>query len=472
MKYKRKFYSGSTGDIKNLERHFSLMAEKGWMIDNIGTFFHRYKSTTPCKLRFYVDILPQIGAFDYPDNENAQDYRSLCEEAGWKYVTADRGINVFYTETDAEPIPLHTDNRIQNRIFLKHYIKYELLLYSIMLLLLLFVSLPLSSPHSIPFADFATAALLNDFLLFATLGFPILIIGLALQIFAGIIWLFRTLYALKRGFPLPVTGYRTGRAISGLLTAGIIILILCVIIGIILDGSPALIVTLAINLSGVIIGSIFRYRIKTKKNDKGTNILQFVGVLIGAAILSIIVNISIIPQFHSFDWWTPNPSLEYRAAIMGDRPIITLDALGIEPGPNASFLVTDEGGSIAVPVSYLYREDDPVSSALWNTVSTRAHRTRHNIIAYLFFRAAIAPFETLEGYHRMDEDEAALWGADEGVLVYTERFLFTTSLTHIPGTTNLILLQGQTVLHVMIAFDDAEFDIELLRYAVLDVLTN
>ena len=65
-KYMRQAYMGTIGDMKTLEHHFTLMAEQGWMIDKIGMVTHRYRAVEPCKKRFFVDILPQITAFDYP----------------------------------------------------------------------------------------------------------------------------------------------------------------------------------------------------------------------------------------------------------------------------------------------------------------------------------------------------------------------------------------------------------------------
>ena len=80
--YLRQMYMGTVGDMKTLEQHFSSMAEKGWMIDKVGSFAHRFRAIEPGKKRFFVDFLPQITAFDYPENEDALDYRSYCEKSG------------------------------------------------------------------------------------------------------------------------------------------------------------------------------------------------------------------------------------------------------------------------------------------------------------------------------------------------------------------------------------------------------
>jgi len=118
--YKYQAYIGTLADIKNLEIRFSEMAEKGWMIDKIDPLSLRYREVEPCKKRFFVDLLPQITVFDYPENEDARDYRGICEDSGWTFVTASRQLHIFCAdrETPAPP-PIHTDNRLQAKIYLK-----------------------------------------------------------------------------------------------------------------------------------------------------------------------------------------------------------------------------------------------------------------------------------------------------------------------------------------------------------------
>ena len=110
--YMRQVYMGTIGDMKTLEQHFAEMAAKGWMIDKIGLFAHRYYAIEPCEKRFFVDFLPQITAFDYPENEDAQEYRRICEESGWRFIAANKQFHIFCADGDnPAPVPIHTDNR-------------------------------------------------------------------------------------------------------------------------------------------------------------------------------------------------------------------------------------------------------------------------------------------------------------------------------------------------------------------------
>lgn len=161
---RRQVYMGVVGDMKNLEHHFSLMAEQGWMIDCLGVFTHRYRAIEPCKKSFFVDFLPQITAFDYPENEDAQDYRAMCEASGWTFITANKQFHVFCAEGNTPaPTPIHTDNKIQARIYLKASRKYEIGMFFISLLMLWFFS-PLNR---------GVELFLSDMFLFMSVGFSI-----------------------------------------------------------------------------------------------------------------------------------------------------------------------------------------------------------------------------------------------------------------------------------------------------------
>jgi hypothetical protein len=390
--------------------------------------------------------------FDYPHNDDAQDYRALCAEAGWNYVTSQRSVHVFCADDSAaEPIPIHTDNRIQNTIFLKHYLKREFLPYLILVLL-----------FAVPFSPLAWTALgaewfLHDLLIFFALGLPVFALGFAANIAAGLVWFLRALHTHICGLALPKNGYRTGRVISGAMTVGTAIFLVCAAIGIILDGTPVLMILLAINLAGLAIGLIFRRRVAARDKSRGQNIALFAALLVGGVVVAAIIGSILIPRFIPFEWWY----VSERAEIMSGRPVITLDALGVDPGQDA-FFHANIGGSVAVPVSYWYREHGASwrhygGWTFWDTVRTEVHTARHSRIAGALFKHYAAPVEEwMPGdLHHMTETEAALWGADKGVMINNHM-----------GRVDLILLRDKTVLCVWTHFEH-EVDMELLRQAIL-----
>jgi len=172
--YMHQLYMGTVGDMKNLEQHYSDMASKGWLIDKIGLFTHRYRAVEPCKVHFFVDFLPQITAFDYPENEDAQDYRRICEDAGWNFIAANKQFHVFCADDkNPTPIPIHTDNSIHAKIYLRASRKYELpwLLYAVLMFCLFS---PLSRGINL---------LLSNILLFMTIGYSLFLIGYTQYLF-------------------------------------------------------------------------------------------------------------------------------------------------------------------------------------------------------------------------------------------------------------------------------------------------
>ena len=87
------------------------------MIEEIGTWIHRFRAVKPCKKQFFVDLTPQFDTIDSPVSEDLQDYRRLCEESGWTFITANEEIHVFSADTSLPP--LHTDDGVQMLNYLK-----------------------------------------------------------------------------------------------------------------------------------------------------------------------------------------------------------------------------------------------------------------------------------------------------------------------------------------------------------------
>ncbi|MDR2132568.1 MAG: DUF2812 domain-containing protein [Clostridiales Family XIII bacterium] len=124
MDRKRTFALRSTAEYKTLETEFAEMAAKGWLIDKINPFSCEYRKAKKRNLRFCVDLPPQISGLDYPHNETANDYRALCEDAGWAFVCASGQLQVFSAE-DESIAPLHTDPELERRILTDIFVKRE-----------------------------------------------------------------------------------------------------------------------------------------------------------------------------------------------------------------------------------------------------------------------------------------------------------------------------------------------------------
>ncbi|WP_238906825.1 DUF2812 domain-containing protein [Clostridium sp. YIM B02506] len=92
-----------------LEEYFEAMAESRWLIKSINRPFLKFEKIESKKLKFSVDILNKISAYDPEDSEDALDYREYCEAAGWKYICQDKKIQVFYADEYNKAIDIHTD---------------------------------------------------------------------------------------------------------------------------------------------------------------------------------------------------------------------------------------------------------------------------------------------------------------------------------------------------------------------------
>ena len=78
-------------DRSGLEKRLTQMAEKGWLLENIGSFFWTYRKIEPKKLTFCVCWYPKASAFDPGPSEEQQTFYDFCEHTGW-IVRPDAGI--------------------------------------------------------------------------------------------------------------------------------------------------------------------------------------------------------------------------------------------------------------------------------------------------------------------------------------------------------------------------------------------
>jgi hypothetical protein len=444
----RQMYVGTIGDMKTLETHFSRMAEKGWMIDKIGMFSHRYHAVKPGKKRFFVDFLPQITMFDYPENEDAQDYRSFCEESGWVFVTANKQFHVFSTEENVpEPTPIHTDNRIQARIYLKACRKYEMFQFICSIFILTLVLFIQCYTNGIE-------VFLSNMLIFLVIGLSISLIGCLWTAGFVIAWYHRTRIAEKNDLPLPAVNYRLSRARNNTLVACSAIGILFMYAGVILEirgGMPAWILLITLTpLFGIGLGLWIRRRIDTKRRSRGSNKRLFI---IGMIVLLVIV--------YSMTGVVVSRIISTRGSELSsldDRPALTLKALGIAEAPDT--VDTQIKGSIAVPVRYTHWEFNRQGSA-----RTEICRAVSKTLAQSLYNRFVDELEKRYerygndiGYIRelmyLTPEEAVYWGADAGVV----------SLNQDSYASDLILLSGNTV--ICLAFHSDDFSMETASEAV------
>ncbi len=95
-------------DRSGLEKRLTQMAEKGWLLENIGSFLWTYRRIEPKKLTFCVCWFPKASVFDPGPSEEQQTFYDFCEHTGWVLAGSFGQMQVFYNE-DAAPIRIETD---------------------------------------------------------------------------------------------------------------------------------------------------------------------------------------------------------------------------------------------------------------------------------------------------------------------------------------------------------------------------
>lgn len=95
-------------DRSGLEKRLVQMAEKGWLLEHIGSFLWTYRRIEPQKLAFCVCWFPKASAFDPAPSEEQQTFYDFCRHTGWNLAASINQMQVFYN-TAADPVPIETD---------------------------------------------------------------------------------------------------------------------------------------------------------------------------------------------------------------------------------------------------------------------------------------------------------------------------------------------------------------------------
>ncbi len=271
-----------------LEEYFEAMAESGWLIKSINRPFLKFERIEPKKLKFSVDILNKISAYDPDDSDDALDYREYCEAAGWKYICQYKKIQVFYTEDYNSTIDIQTDEREKFKSLVKASMGNVL---SYLFLVLLWVL-----NTKMLFEGDLTTPLTSNFFVFGSVGICIFIFIYSSKIISFIIWFFKARKQVKDNKSIPYNNYKQLRRKNILLNSYMVIWLGFLLI--ISSDNPLLVLMMS-----VVIISVFVERyIRKKKYSRKTNItLAIGGGFAGVFIVLILVGITISTSLLSGD---------------------------------------------------------------------------------------------------------------------------------------------------------------------------
>ena len=99
-------------DKAAIEDRAACMAEKGWLVEQPGPYFWKYRRIEPKRLAVNVVYFPKASEFDPSPTEGQIQLEELCKRDGWILAARWGQMQIFYNE-QKDPVPIETDPVIQ-----------------------------------------------------------------------------------------------------------------------------------------------------------------------------------------------------------------------------------------------------------------------------------------------------------------------------------------------------------------------
>ena len=443
-KTKRVLWGFFSFDYKAMAEYLEEMAGKGWMLERVGQYTAKFRAMEPRKLKFYVDVFKEAGPLTPEKTEESEEYRRLCLESGWTFITSHDYLQFFYADGDSHPVPIQTDEEIEQKIVEHTLWKKEL--FGIILLTVISIwslrrYFPMSHINFISFTGFTSTYL-----------FPGLYVFSVIPAIYGIIRIIKARKNIKHGLPLEKFDLKSARRHMMAFNIPVFLIALFFILSFIADAffrpDIALMALLGPGV-GFVIGFGGRYIIK-KKSIKKENSLMY--VIIAMIIAIVFINAA-------------GPSLlEKGEAIYKTHSIPErYPAVSIEEILNMQHVSLIErefrpGMSPVTPKYYEYTERSEVNGSEKH-MRIKYYNTVSPYFSEIIFNGIISDMEKGFKWKGMtiftrtivtDDDVKSLWDADN--LVQTEE------------RDEIIIQKGNTVLHLS---GDIDFNEEQTRNLII-----
>lgn len=419
-KYKWVFWGFFSLDYQAIKAYLEEMAEKGWMLEKIGLQQHlaKFRAIEPQKLKFYVDVFKEGGPLTPEKTEESEAYRRLCEESGWKFITSQDYLQFFYAEAESVPVPIQTDEVLEQEIVEHTLLRNELrgfLIFSLIAAFIFFNSIPIKYNILLSFTGVAGIFLL-----------PIIFIIAAVPAVYSIIRILKARSNIKRVLPIEKPTMKNARRRIILFYGSTGIILLLLIMFIIVDAfyMPQIVIQALLGPGiGIIVGLGLRYYTKKKAREKGDSI----PVIIFAVFVVIIFINTVVPFIFE--------GLEdtYRVtSIPEGYPIITIEEISKEPSKiSSSTKEFKHGISPVTPNHYSYGE----------FVNGNGHVERLNL----------KYFKTIDPYYaeiifngiRHDLEKGFKW---QGMTIFDRTIISDEEMQSLWDVDNLVLTQERDVL--------------------------
>jgi len=107
-KTKRRIEYFSFYDHTRVKAHLEHLSEAGWVVEQIGSFFWRYRRVEPKKRGVSITYLPSGSDLNPQLSDEEEDFKSICERVGWRLACSWMQMQIFYHE-DPDAQPVETD---------------------------------------------------------------------------------------------------------------------------------------------------------------------------------------------------------------------------------------------------------------------------------------------------------------------------------------------------------------------------
>ncbi len=444
---KRVFWGFLSLDYKAIETYLEEMAQKGWMLEKVGRWTARFRAIEPKALKFNVDVFKDEGPLSPINTEESEEYRNLCKESGWSFITSRDYLQFFYAEEGDNPTPIQTDEALEQKIVESTIWKTELfgVIFSTAILIwVLTLYLPPKYTFLLSFVGIAGMFML-----------PLLYLSAGIPVVYGLIRILKAKKDIERGLPIGKPDYKNVRRRIIALNITTLICVIVIASAFIADSffDPR---TIAVSLTGPVIGTavglILRYFIKRKTTEKKDGVLYVTLTILGVIFLSTIAN-SFLSGI--------NMDSGYKIdSIPEGYPIITISDLSV--GEQKGELLNREFKprmSPVVPKHYVLSElwYDNISN---KNIYVRYYKTINPRVAQIVFKGVTVQLEKGIKWRGMtlfektiisDDEMKDLWGVDN--LALTEE-------------RDEIIVQRENI--VVRLYGDIDFEDSHIRKLIID----
>lgn len=413
MKNKTKwvFWGFFSLDYQVMKTYLEEMAEKGWMLEKVGRHLAKFRAIEPQKLKFYVDVFKEGGPLTPEKTEESEAYRNLCQESGWIFITSQDYLQFFYADKDSVPVPIQTDESLEQKIVEHTLLRNELrgfLILSLIVAYLFIKTLPTWYSILLSFTGVT-----------GTFLFPILYIFAAIPAAYSIIRILKARSNIKHGLPIEKPTMKSARKRIIIFYGSSWIILLPIVLSFIVDAFfiPGIVVFALLGPGvGTIIGLGSRYYIKKKATKKEDSILVIVLAVIIAIVFMYTIGAFIIEGLDDIYKVTSIPE---------GYPIITMEEISKEPSQISSLIKEFKPGrSPVTPKHYTYWESVNVNGNKEN-IHIKYYKTINPYFAEIIFNGLRDELEKgfrwkgMTIFNRtiiMDEEMKNLWDADNMAL--------------------------------------------------------